>query len=229
MLKNILSIGSAFFTLALSYAQQETGTFIDERDGQVYKWVTIDNETWMAQNLNIESVTIKFSDGTFEESFIRRCYKNVPDNCREYGGLYTEEVINFYAKAQGRRNICPKGWHLPSENEWFTLINYLGGQKVAGNAMKEPGPTHWKGRTKGVTNSSGFSALPGGVCFYDEKSYNYIFMGGTASFWSSTRIYSILLGADGFSTFRLYKNTSKVHKDNSLGVSAQSVRCIRDW
>lgn len=225
----MLSIGSALLTLALSYAQQETGTFIDERDGQVYKWVKIENEVWMAQNLNIESVTIKLPDNTIEESFIRRCYKNDPDNCRVYGGLYTDQVIKYYADAYGAKNICPKGWHLPRENEWLYLINYLGGQKVAGNAMKESGKTHWKGRNKGVTNSSGFSALPGGVCIYDETGNTYMVRGSTAAFWSSTRIYSILLGVEGFSTFRLYKNTSKVHKDNSLGVSALSVRCIRDW
>jgi uncharacterized protein (TIGR02145 family) len=224
MLKSIFLIWPALLTVSLSYGQQDTGTFIDARDGQVYIWVSIGSQTWMAQNLNIESITKEYPNNTFEESYIRRCYKNKADNCMVYGGLYTEKVINFYAKAYGPRNICPKGWHLPSENEWFTLINYLGGQEAAGDAMKESGTIHWKGHNKGATNSSGFNALPGGFCFYDDDRDSYFSKGDRAAFWTSTRSYS----TDWFCTLFLLKDKSKVFENNSHGYSALSVRCLKD-
>jgi uncharacterized protein (TIGR02145 family) len=65
------------------------------------------------------------------------------------------------------RNVCPDGWHIPSEIEWITLINYLRGDSIAGEKLRETGTEHWSSPNNEATNESGFPALPGGLRFYD--------------------------------------------------------------
>ena len=106
-------------------------------------------------------------------------YAESMDTIATYGRLY-----NWYAATDSRK-IAPAGWHVPTDAEWTTLINYLGGDSVAGGKMKEIGITHW-GSPDGVAdNSSGFTGLPSGdrSYFYDGKFYS-VHQYGT--FWSST-------------------------------------------
>lgn len=84
---------------------------IDDRDGQIYRTVTIGTQTWFAQNLNYDT-----------EDETSSCYKEDALNCYSYGRLYQGDVA---------QSICPQGWHLPSIEEWETLFNYLGGIDVA--------------------------------------------------------------------------------------------------
>jgi uncharacterized protein (TIGR02145 family) len=204
------------------------GTFTDERDGQVYKWVKIGNQIWMAENLNIGRI-IYVIDGKITDASIEKlCYKDIEENCTIYGGLYTDNVITHYANQEGARNICPEGWHLPYESEWDILINYLGGPGVAAGAMKEAGTTHWKKTNKGATNSSGFTALPGGICLYDESYFYFTELGQRGVYWSSTWKISLLYTSTDFRTFCLFSNKTRIIKDRSFGMSALSVRCVRD-
>lgn len=81
------------------------GTYIDLRDSQTYKWVTLqDGNIWMAQNLNYES------EGSF-------CYYDNPDNCQNWGRLYRFEAA---------LKACPEGWHLPSREEWNQMLSVYG-------------------------------------------------------------------------------------------------------
>ena len=106
-------------------------------------------------------------------------YDNDPNNGAIYGKLY-----NWYA-VNDPRGLAPQGWHVPTETEWTTLINYLGGASVAGGKMKSTGTTYWGSPNTG-TNSSGFSALPGGLREADGASSFGNGAYGFITMWSST-------------------------------------------
>ena len=149
----IISIALAAFAIALvacgdnsnsSGASAGKGEFVDARDNQTYKTVVIGNQTWMAQNLNYN----------MENS---SCYNDNPDNCAKYGRLYTVDAA---------MNACPSGWHLPSEYEWDTLMNAVGGRDVAGKMLKsESGWELYNG-----VDEYGFTAVPAG--YYDISIYD---------------------------------------------------------
>jgi uncharacterized protein (TIGR02145 family) len=143
---------------------QQIGTFKDPRDGKEYKTVTIGNQIWLAENLAYKPKT-----GTYS------AWGDDAKNIATYGYLYDWETAN---------KVCPKGWHLPSENEWKILEDYLkssGSAFTPANQMKSE--TGWYDNANGK-NTSGFNALPGGAClFYD---YSYWFMTEKAYFWTSS-------------------------------------------
>jgi uncharacterized protein (TIGR02145 family) len=133
-------------------------------DGNTYSSVFIGNQEWMGENLK----TTKYANGSSIPNITSNsawqtltggawCYwGNSSANNTVYGKLY-----NWYV-ASDSQNVCPTNWHVPSQAEAFTMINYLGGISVAGGKIKEIGTTHWKTPNTGATNSSGFTALPGG-------------------------------------------------------------------
>jgi len=138
-------------------------------------------------------------------------YQNNPANGATYGKLY-----NWYAVNTG--SLCPSGWHIPTDAEWQTLVDALGGDAVAGGAMKAT--TLWSSPNTGATNSSGFTALPGGYRLNDGSFYT---VGGLGSFWSSTE----------YSSFNawyrsLYYNYSDVSRTNHYKDYGFSCRCLRD-
>ncbi|MFM7671678.1 MAG: FISUMP domain-containing protein [Bacteroidota bacterium] len=98
---------------------QQYGSFKDPRDGRVYKTVKIGSQEWMAENLN----TTKFSDGSPIPKNMWKWYNNDKRNGEQYGALYTWYSI------KDKRNIAPKGWHIPSPQEWEDLFKYLGGNE----------------------------------------------------------------------------------------------------
>ena len=140
----------------------KTETFTDSRDGKVYNIVKIGDQTWMAQNF-----AYKPENGYW-------AYENNDGNISSYGYLYTLETAI---------NICPDGWHVPNLDEWNTIIDYLGGTELAGDKMKETGGAHWDSDAFGnrdITNSSGFSARPGGRYDGVYNEYEWI---GVYGFW----------------------------------------------
>jgi uncharacterized protein (TIGR02145 family) len=104
-------------------------------------------------------------------------YNNDQTNVKTYGYLYNYYVIS------DPRGICPSGWHVPSLAEFETLSQSCGGDAVAGGALKEAGTTHWRAPNTGATNSSGFTALPGGVRFIE----GFMGLGDGDDFWSTTQ------------------------------------------
>ena len=227
---NLLTLNSFTQQWWLKINEDSTnGTFLDTRDSSIYIWVKIGCQIWMAQNLNIGELKLTNKDGqVIDYSSERFCYKDIEENCSIYGGLYTDYVINQTTFHEGDRSICPQGWHLPAVSEWQILFDYLGGDEVAGSAMKEAGTEHWKKPNAGSTNSSGFTALPDGICLYDENSISFIEMGQRGCFWTSTDSFSFLYLTKDFQTICLFKNKGRIIRDKSFGHSALSVRCIKD-
>jgi uncharacterized protein (TIGR02145 family) len=162
MKTNFIIAVAAVLMIVNNTIAQETGTFIDTRDGKVYKTIKIGKQTWMAEN---------FAYKTDKECW---AYNNDTNNVKIYGYLYSLETAT---------NICPAGWHVPASWEWDLLIKNLGGPEVAGGKLKEAGNSHWIEPNKGATNESGFTALPAGYVVYGNKFYGE---GDEAAWWSKT-------------------------------------------
>jgi len=209
-------------TLPFTTAALSCPASVNDISGNTYNTVTIGTQCWMKENLK----TTKYSTGTYISAEITGgttwanlttggwCnYNNYGDNVSIYGRLY-----NFYAVADSR-NICPTGWHVPSDAEWTTLTTYLGGESVAGDKLKETGTTHWSSPNSG-NNSSGFTALPGG---YRDGSGTFYDIGGYGYWWSSTE-------SDTFSAGEryMYYNGSNVSRSYADKTNGFSVRCVRD-
>lgn len=202
------------------------GKFTDVRDSKQYSWVLIGDQTWMAENLNI-SIIIDPRNGQITNNAIQAlCYDDDEVNCTAFGGLYSWEVIDQYISDEGVKCICPVGWHLPTDSEWQVLIDYLGGDKVAGGSLKEAGITHWDKPNTGATNSSGFSALASGL--FSTSLGGFINKGGACHFWTSSlnKLYSEENNA--YVTRFLLKRNASVSISMGVKGEAYSVRCIKD-
>ena len=190
-------------------------------DGNVYRTVKIGDQWWMAENLKVthyrngDPIPNVTSNTEWENlSTGASCvYRNDESNVSTYGRLY-----NWFA-VHDSRNIAPEGWHVPNDEEWQILIDYLGGESVAGGKMKEQGFEHWFSPNTGATNESGFTALPGG---YRCRSGHFYTMGYYANFWSTTEYSS------GHAWYRtLGYNYSEVTRSNLNKRFGFSIRCIR--
>lgn len=208
-----LTPGTTYYVKAYATNNQETGygeelsfetkitnssEFTDSRDGQVYTFAQIGTQVWMTQNLNFE----------MENSW---CYNNDAENCKIYGRLYDWNAAIA---------AVPQGWHLPSTDEWNTLINYLGDLYVAGGKMKESGLIHWSSPNTDADNSSNFTGLPGGYRFSFGGYVNKWLIG---AWWSSSEN-----DPSTAYTRELHHNSSYVSIFSRGKSTALSVRCIKD-
>lgn len=197
------------------------GGGIKDKDGNVYKSVQIGNQVWLAENLNTsyyrngdkipEAKTEREWEAYGNEGIGAWCYyENDAANGKKYGKLY-----NWYA-VKDPRGFAPKGWHVPSDAEWTTLMASLGGEDDAGAKMKSN--SGWENDGNG-TNESGFSALPGG---FRSDGRGFVKIGSVAAFWSSSeksRSYASgwALGYD-----------SEVDPEDIDKYWGCSIRCIKD-
>jgi len=193
-----------------------------------YDEIQIGTQFWMDRNLsethyrNGDPIPLVTDREEWEslETGAYCYYDNNENNIDSYGLLY-----NWYAVAD-TRNIAPEHWHIPSDDEWKILLEYLGGEEVAGNILKESGTEYWNCPISN-TNESGFSALPGGSRQYnkDYKHYNYIDIGMKAVFWSNS--------LDELNPWRpplcmwLYCDSARVFYGDRYN-DGYSVRCIKD-
>lgn len=182
--------------------------FTDPRDGKVYQTVVIGNQEWMAENLAYAP-----SGGNYW------AYDNDDANVEIYGYLYDWETA---------LDVCPTGWHLPSDAEWTELTDYLGGTGVAdlggpgfaGEKLKETGTTHWISPNSGATNESGFTALPGG---YRNSIGYFEYIGSNGYWWSATEDYPDRAWNRSLSYHNSYVYRISINKFQGF-----SVRCLRD-
>ncbi len=189
-------------------------------EGVVYHTVSIGNQCWMKENLN---VGLKI-DGSIEQTnnniIEKYCYNNEESLCNTYGGMYKWDEIMSYTTTEGIRGICPEGWHIPTDAEWTTLSSFLGGDTVAGGKLKESGITHWQSPNTGAYNSSGFNGLPAG--YYRSISHVFDYIGRYSFYWSST-----IDGSEAWFRF-LASDDKNLGHNKYLNADANSVRCIQD-
>ncbi|MDD4603153.1 MAG: FISUMP domain-containing protein [Bacteroidales bacterium] len=191
--------------------------------GQIYRTVIIGSQCWMKDNLNIgkwidESQVQKQTDNNLLEKY---CYGNNFVNCDQWGGLYQWDEMMQYVQTPNAQGICPPGWHIPSSQDWKTVIRFLGGDNLAGGKMKYTGSNGWQTPNVGATNSSGFTALPGGYFDYMPQQWHDIFRDGY--FWSSETISKSTAVA---MTLNYRNDMTDLYEEYML--SALSVRCVRN-
>lgn len=183
-------------------------SFTDPRDGHVYPTVQIGYQCWMQKNMNYQTCN-------------SWCYDNNSSNCSTYGRLYDWQTA---------LKVCPKGWHIPTDGEWCILTQFIdqtvdcGSDSWSGTnvgwKMKEIGTTHWAPPNSGVTNISGFTALPGGYRSYSGSFYSLTLY---AYFWSSTENSST--DAWGRNLDYNYEDVNRPNNDKTYGFSC---RCLQD-
>lgn len=197
---------------------------IVDADGNRYNTAQIGDQCWMAQNLNIGTWIDTTANTSDNDTIEKYCYPNTAEGCLEYGGLYQWDEMMTYQTGESVQGICPVGWHLPSWDEWLTLVNYLGGWVDAANKLKETGTQHW-GEGNMATNSSGFTAIP---C---PLLYKSIWLGyDCASFFTSTENPEHNLRA-GHYWIEKGVPPSNTRVESSMDYSkdnAMSVRCIKN-
>jgi uncharacterized protein (TIGR02145 family) len=210
----------------LSIAVFAQSTFTDSRDGKKYKTIKISNQTWMAQNLDYHG----------EDGYLGLCYGDnpqykikKPENCQEYGRLYDWNEA---------KKACPKGWHLPNDKEWKTLVDFAGGDEIAGKKLKAKSgwakieckwtkeETDNRGRVtvtnydECATDEYGFSALPGGIGFPNGVFRD---VGEYGRWWSASEY------NNNEAYYRNMSYQKKYAEGNYFGKSyLYSVRCIKD-
>ena len=230
-------VGSSLVSVA-SMAVTPTPTITDI-DGNSYNIVTIGSQCWTKENLKVTKYndnTVIPIESTGGSGGISSTWQNLTTgsyaiyenetssgtNATNYGYLY-----NWYA-AKGiattgsttYKNLCPTGYHVPTDSEWTTLTTYLGGVGVAGGKMKSIGTTLWQSPNTGATDESAFSALPGGGRFSDGM---FFFIMNSTYFWSASE------NAGTKAWFRnLISSDDNVTRSSTVKSVGVSVRCLKD-
>jgi uncharacterized protein (TIGR02145 family) len=196
------------------------GTLIDQ-EGNTYKTILIGSQKWMAENLKTSVyrngdaiLTLNPSQWSSATSGAWLYYNNDVSNQCPYGKIY-----NWYTVVDSR-NVCPIGWHVPSLQEWYTLINTLGGEMVAGGKLKSTGLDHWSLFNEQATNESGFSSLPGGASSSDANTY---FLGENAYFWTSSIVNAFVV-----SGIKMYSTDGSAGEIQNPRTEGMSIRCVED-
>jgi uncharacterized protein (TIGR02145 family) len=209
-----------------------TGPNVIDVDSNIYHTIKIGSQVWMQENLkttrynngDIIGTTTPATLGIASETSPKYQWPNSGDgndssNVAIYGRLYTWYAVTDI------RNVCPTGWHVPSNDEWHVLSNYLGGDTVAGGKLKESGTSHWLYPDDGATNESGFTALPGGCRWppRDESHGDRFAQPGSFAFWWTSTEFGVI-EAYGWHLQESYDwYESWYHK-----AYGNSVRCIKD-
>ncbi len=192
--------------------------------GYTYPSVVLGNgQEWMAENLR----TTKYRNGdpipnvTGNHAWQQLTtgawahYENNASYENPYGKLY-----NWYAAADPR-NVCPTGWHVPTDAEWTVLTDYLGGESVAGGKMKSTGTQYWNAPNEGATNASGFSGLPGG--YRNDLYGGFDNLGSSGLWWSASES-----DAEDAWYRDLTNDDADIYRYVSTKRLGFSVRCLRD-
>jgi uncharacterized protein (TIGR02145 family) len=231
------SVGTAYGD-QISFTTSSEGMFITDIDNNVYKIVTIGMQVWMAENLKTTKYRNGDLIGTTSPATLdisgestpkyQWAYNGNESNVATYGRLYT-----WYA-ATDSRNVCPTGWHIPTDAEWTTLTDYLtnnsygyggSGNQIAKSIASTSG---WSssstagsiGNIQENNNSSGFTALPGGYRYF-SGSFSSI---GSYSYWWSSSEFDAT-----YAWFRyIYFNSGNVIRYYYNKQFGYSVRCIKD-
>jgi uncharacterized protein (TIGR02145 family) len=178
----------------------------------------------MAENLKVshydDGAVISLVNSSVQwKSLSSEAYSLYEKGYEVYGYLY-----NYYAAINDHK-ICPTGWRLPDNSDWSVLANFLGGEQIAGDKLKEAGPVHWGYYNTLSTNQSGFTALPGGLRDHFGDVYSTGNSEGGSSYWwsanvnDSTSAWSYSLGSE----VSMLLSTGRALKRNGF-----NIRCVKD-
>jgi uncharacterized protein (TIGR02145 family) len=199
---------------------------VSDVDGNVYNTVQIGAQCWTQSNLTVtkyrngDNIPYVFLDSDWWNTNYAAyaIYNHTGINNIMFGKLYNHWAV------RDSRGLCPTNWHVPSDTEWSSLENQLGGSGVAGSSLKstttQPTPGGWASPNLGASNSSSFNALPGGV---RDQNGTFSGLNNNAYWWSSSN-------AIGFGAWFRYLEVN----DNGIGRYSgswqygQSVRCVKD-
>lgn len=187
--------------------ESKRGTFTDERDGQVYKYTTIGNQVWMAENLKYDA----------EYSVCLEKFDKYENFCNQYGRFYSLQKNEKYRENLDENlvsGVCPAGWHVPSLEEWKTMIEMMGGFLQQSSALRLKSGNEWANGTG--ENSCGFSAKPAGVYVNEEEGVH--FARYDAVFWTSTKEDS-----QDYYTIKIEKDVTVFNHFPKM-----SIRCLKD-
>jgi len=192
-------------------------------DGNTYDTVVIGTQVWLTENLKTTKYNVVISiplvtddDKWISTKFGAFCwYNNDPTYKDSYGGLY-----NWYAVDVGA--LCPVGLHVATESEWTTMINYLGGEYVAGGKLKETGFTHWQSPNEGATDETGFTARAGG----ERDRFGTFDMIGNTGYWWTASLHN---NDDRYAwKVNIHSGFREIYKAAFPKEAGFSVRCIKD-
>jgi uncharacterized protein (TIGR02145 family) len=211
-MNGIIVLASLLF-ITFKGLSQTSGTFSDTRDGQTYDFVVIGNQTWMAENLNYPT----------PDSW---CYGDSLSNCDKYGRLYTWATATI---------VCPDNWHLPSEEEWKILEQFIGMSKEEteiylyrgeGKGTKLKSKSDWGNIINQDTafNATGFNALPSGFRMYTDGSFTG--KKENARWWSSTT--EVWEGTTYAFRRCIYSDKTGIDRDVATRTLGFSVRCVKN-
>ena len=187
-------------------------------EGKIYHTILIGTQCWLKENLNTGTQINGIQDQDPTNGQIEKyCYDDSESNCDTYGGLYQWAEMMQGSTNPGTQGICPGNWHIPNDSEWTLLTSYLGSENVAGGKMKSN--TGWYNGGNS-SNSSGFTAVPGGLRYYDGR---FAHLGDFAYFWSSQSYDS----TQAWYRNLTYANTI-VYRNFDKNILGYSVRCIKD-
>ncbi|MFZ4400759.1 MAG: fibrobacter succinogenes major paralogous domain-containing protein [Bacteroidales bacterium] len=199
-------------------------TTVTDIDGNVYQTVTVGTQVWLKQNLKVsrfrngDTITNVTDGVTWSNITTAACcdFGNNSSNSITYGRLY-----NFYA-ANDSRKIAPLGWHVSTDADWTKLKTYLGGDNIAGGKLKETGTLHWSSPNTAATNSSGFTAIPGGFRemdgSFDNSNMLRVGIYWTTTSFNSTSAWYLALNYDA----------AVVGRDKGSTNRGYSLRCVKD-
>jgi uncharacterized protein (TIGR02145 family) len=195
---------------------------VTDAEGNIYKTVKIGEQIWMDENLkttkyNDGKEIPEITDGTMWAGLKAGAYcwyqNDQSSNKETYGAIY-----NGYAVSTG--NLCPAGWHVPELTDWQMLREFSGDTIYGGGKLKEAGTIHWLTPNKGADNSSGFTALPAGIRYFEGT---FVSVSQFTGIWSATAI-----GTKDQWLISLYYGDAVfniIHRTKNHGFS---VRCIKD-
>jgi uncharacterized protein (TIGR02145 family) len=187
-------------------------------EGYSYSTVQIGSQCWFSENCRYLPSVSPSSDGSETTPYYYvYSYQGTDVTEAQDTDYYSTYGVLYNWSASMVPSICPSGWHVPTDGELTQLIDFLGGESIAGDAMKS---TLWWANFGNGTNSSGFSGLPGGSrqndgFFYTMNYYGY--------FWSSS-----VQGSSNAWYRALYSNSSTAYRNNGYKGNGNSVRCLRD-
>jgi len=174
--KDFLMIRAVFILILTINTSLVNAQTVTDKSGNSYQTIIIGNQEWMAENLRTKVLNdgIPIPEITDNSQWTAASnpawcwYNNDSANYHlPYGRMYNgHTALNT--------KICPEGWYLPTNHNWDSMINYLGGSSVAGGKMKMAGTTYWDEPNTGADNSSGFTGVPGGFRSNTDGSFKYI-------------------------------------------------------